>query len=286
MSRYNPPSGYRLPRQPYSKFGYDGNLWLPASVGKIGAIMPGGSSAAVSINLGALFNTFAGLSTRAYFRSDIGVSGTSGTGKTNWTNLLGDYGNMAPEGTATNGIGSLVAGLNGFQAVEGDGATQTGIYVSPSEVAPATTNFHVYSVDMFLLAGVTTQYICSAANNVQIYIPGGQVAPSANCQLFDGSPGPVTTGVVINQWYRTRASFTGSANDQIRVGSHAPAPTAGGTATPGLNWSFAGAYNGTSRTRQRTLTRLHVQGPLATFLTACVAVDAAIQTMYTSAVEI
>jgi len=42
MFRYNPPSGYRLPAQPYSSFGYDGNLWVPGLLGKMRSVMPGG----------------------------------------------------------------------------------------------------------------------------------------------------------------------------------------------------------------------------------------------------
>ncbi len=41
---YRPPSGYRLPVQPYSRFGYDGQLWIPGSVGKRLGILPGEES--------------------------------------------------------------------------------------------------------------------------------------------------------------------------------------------------------------------------------------------------
>lgn len=36
-----PPSGYFLPNQPYSKFGYDGNSYLPALLGKGRGLLPG-----------------------------------------------------------------------------------------------------------------------------------------------------------------------------------------------------------------------------------------------------
>lgn len=43
MGRYNPPSGYRIPGQPYSRFGYDGSLWTPGIIGKQRALMPSGA---------------------------------------------------------------------------------------------------------------------------------------------------------------------------------------------------------------------------------------------------
>lgn len=40
MFKYPPPSGYRIPGQPFSRFGYDGELWLPASVGPKSGLLP------------------------------------------------------------------------------------------------------------------------------------------------------------------------------------------------------------------------------------------------------
>lgn len=40
--RYPLPSGYRKPGQPYSRFGYDGQLWLPGRFGKNYALQSGG----------------------------------------------------------------------------------------------------------------------------------------------------------------------------------------------------------------------------------------------------
>lgn len=39
MGKYLPPSGYSLPKQAYSRFGY-GDLWLPAKLGIMAAVMP------------------------------------------------------------------------------------------------------------------------------------------------------------------------------------------------------------------------------------------------------
>lgn len=39
MSVYSPPSGYRIPAQPYSRFGYDSRSYLPARIGAMLAIL-------------------------------------------------------------------------------------------------------------------------------------------------------------------------------------------------------------------------------------------------------
>lgn len=39
-SKYSFPPGYKVPSQPYSRFGYDGELWVPAKLGKGFAVMP------------------------------------------------------------------------------------------------------------------------------------------------------------------------------------------------------------------------------------------------------
>jgi|ERR1700749_3455 len=40
MTKYSPPPGYTLGNQPYSRFGYDGTLYLPARFGKVSALLP------------------------------------------------------------------------------------------------------------------------------------------------------------------------------------------------------------------------------------------------------
>jgi len=44
MFKYPPPAGYRAPGQPYSRYGYDGGLWLPATVGHRPGLLPNGVS--------------------------------------------------------------------------------------------------------------------------------------------------------------------------------------------------------------------------------------------------
>ncbi len=40
MFKYLPPNGYRTPGQPFSRFGYDGELWLPATIGHRPGLLP------------------------------------------------------------------------------------------------------------------------------------------------------------------------------------------------------------------------------------------------------
>lgn len=51
MSRYLPPFGYRLPSQAYSRYGYDGQLWVPSKLGALSVLLPG----SVSIDFSQFF---------------------------------------------------------------------------------------------------------------------------------------------------------------------------------------------------------------------------------------
>jgi hypothetical protein len=195
---------------------------------------------------------------------------------------------MGPGSGATNGIGAVTAGLNGRAGLATDGSTQCGLYTTVSPVAPATVNQHIWAVERILVTPTSSGNLhIDNGTNLGAYIPGGQTSPAANIQQYNSGAGALATGVVINQWYRFRASFTGSASDVIRVGAHAPAAAATTNSAPSANrgWCAAGSGGG-SKLSAEALCIMHIDGPLATFLTASAAADIAARAFWTTAIEI
>ena len=246
-------------------------------------------------DFGALFNGYSGLTVRAQFRGEIGVSGTTGSGKSAWANQTGDFGNMSPATGATDGIGSVGAGLNGKASIITNAnsagiATQAGQYTAPSAVAPATTNNHIYAIERFLATPGASNfgYWHDAGSNNSLYAYAGQSAGGANTQITTGSGGATTTGVVTNQWYRTRASRIGGA-DVLRIGAHEPTPVSTSNTAHGLIWTLGcstGMIAGNNCGAIETLLLVHVVGPLSTFLTAYADADAKARAYWTTAIEI
>lgn len=244
---------------------------------------PGRGAAAPSFggDFGALFASY-GLTVNAYFRGDLGVSGTTGTGRTTWANQLGSGSNITPGVGATNGIGSVGAGLNGKASLDTDASTQFGVHTLPTSVTPGTTNRHIYAIKKTLVTPVSIAYLFTTAG-VTTSINPFQVSPAANENIFNGSAGADTTGVVINQWYRARYSWIGGL-DQIRIGTHEPAPVATSNGPLGTAWTICGVN--TASASQSHLLYVCVDGPLATFLTAAADADAKAQLFWSNAIEI
>lgn len=243
------------------------------------------ASSAFSGDFAALAVSY-GLAVRADYRGDMGVSGTQGSGKAAWANQTGDYSAMG-FGASTNGIGTVGAGLNSKASVITNGVSQWGIYTAPSAVAPATTNSHIWSIERYPSAPASVGYMHSA-NGVTLNQAASQANPAANVSLTCGSAGPTTTGVVLNQWYRSRASFVGGgANaDLLRIGAHAPAGIATSNTTAGLTWGWGAAFNGSVPCPMESLRMMRLEGPVAAFL--LFDADAAVkaQSFWTNAIEI
>lgn len=256
--------------------------------GPMGGGMSGGGAAAPPFtgDFGAAFTSF-GLNVRVYRRSDLGVTGTTGSGKTNWANQQGDGSTMAPGSAgATNGIGSVGAGLNGHASLVTNGLTQNGSYTLPSSVAPATTNHHIYAVERILVTPVGAGYMHSANPQPTVYVPGAQVSPECDMLAANGASPSSASPLVINQWYRLSYSLTGSANDRFQVGSVVATPADGGNTALGTQWGFGAAYNGTVLVSIECLLHMHIEGPRATYLTAKAAIDPLVQTFWTTAIQL
>ena len=228
---------------------------------------------------GALFSGYSGLTVRSYMRGDLGVTGTTGTGKSAWANQLGDGSAMGPGiANASNGIGS-VGNLNGKASIVVDGATQCGLYTFPSSVAPGTVNQHLYLVHVMLAAG--GGYVAASAAGPYLIKPGA----TGDQQIGNAAGGATSSGEALNNWHRTRCSWTGGP-DVLRVGAHEPAPVNTSNNGPGTSWGFGANIAGASPTSFATVLRVHVSGPLATFLTAAAAADATLAGFWAGATPI
>jgi hypothetical protein len=237
-------------------------------------------------DFGALFTGY-GLTVRSYRRGDLGVTGTTGAGKTNWANQSGDGSTMAPGSAAsTDGIGSVGTGLNGRASVVTNGTTQNGSYTHPSGPAPGTTNHHIYAVERVLVTPVSVGYMHSANSNPVVFVAGGQSSPAAEMIFSNGINSANSSGVVINQWYRLSASWTDTTADELRVGAHIVTGTDTGAGAVGTQWGFGAAYNGSVLVSLETVLLMHIEGPRATFVTARTDADAKVRTFWTTAIEI
>ncbi len=184
---------------------------------------------------------------------------------------------ITPHGSATNGIGSVSAGLGGKAGVLLDGSTQKGAYTAPVLAVPGTTNWHRYWIARqiagtggvrLILSETGNVYMVQFATSVQVYAYGCQ----SNGNL-------VATGT----WQRGRVSCTGASTGEIKIGNQTPGTggtgavnTAPDTARQfgdlGLNWEWLmyGEFTGTK----------------ANFLTFAAAADSLALTTWTSAIEI
>jgi hypothetical protein len=232
-------------------------------------------------DFGALFTGY-GLTVNGYFRSDLGVSGTAGTGKSTWANQLGSGSNITTGVSATNGIGSVGAGLNSKASIVTDTSTQFGIYTLPTSVTPGTTNRHIVKIKRTLVTPASIGYQ-DTTSGVTTSIPTGQTTPAAEEQIFNATLGALTSGVVINQWYACRYSWIGGL-DQIRIGAHEPAPVSTSNSIIGTAWTFCGVN--TASVSQEHLLYMAIDGPLATFLTAYADFCVKARAFWTTAIEV
>ncbi len=242
------------------------------------------SVAAFDGDFAALAATY-GLTARAFFRGDLGVDGTQGTGKATWANQSGSASGVTT--VHVDGVGSLGVGLNGKASVDSNGTSQSGIFTMPVQVAPATTNFHRWSIMRINATPVSSGSLFSSSGNEAVQVKASQVSPAANMWAYNNGAGSSTTGVVINQWYRLRASYTGSANDQIRVGAHAPAPAlTSNTAPGGTTRGLFGSPNYGTLVAASVLGYLELEGALANFLLFDAVAGPAAQSFWSPAIEI
>jgi len=249
-------------------------------VGGVPTWMPGVAS--FSGDFAALAVTY-GLTVRGFWRGDLGVSGTQGTGIAAWANQSGSA--SAISGLLANGL-TVTAGLNGKAGLSANAVDQRGGYTMPAQSAPGTTNLHRWAIVRFLATPVGAGTLFISGSNDAIQVVSGQTSPAANCWQYNAGAGATTTGVVINQWYRLRASLTGGASDQIRIGAHAPAPTATTNTAPSTSRSLFADGGGNNRLNAEILGLLELEGTLANFLLFDADAGPKSQAFWTSAIEI
>lgn len=215
-------------------------------------------------DFGALAVSY-GLAVAEYRRGDLGVTGTTGTGKSSWANQQGRISAITPGTGATNGIGAVGTGLNSKASVITDGATQGGTFTDASPVTPGTTNVHDWMIVRFVSSPAPNAgYIQNDGGFSALYVHAGQTAPACNVILLATSPGNPATGVVANQWYLLRSSHIGG-NDILRVGAHAPTPTTLGNHASTNTFSWSASTDGSARLAQEVLCKMRLEGPLAAF---------------------
>lgn len=274
MVNYLPPPGYRIPNQPFGRFGYDGNSWLPASNGPKPGILPAGSGVKF-FNFAALA-IGAGLGVVGYYRADQGVSGVAGSGSALMKNLSGADSDIIPDGAATNGIGTLGLGLNSRPSLIQNGATQKGKYTAPALALPGTTNFHKYYLAYQPTgAGAPRGVLQETGGAYDVYLS------TATLLNLTGT-GIAAQAITQDVWQRTRISWTGGAGSEVKIGS-AVAQTGVGSnvAVPNVNRFF-----GDLLCTFRWLMYIELTGPKANFLTFAGLADAVTQTEWSNAIQI
>ena len=220
----------------------------------------------------------------AFYRSDLGVTGAQGTGKASWANQFGTSQTMLSD--AANGIASPGVGLNGKASLFTDGTTQGGKYIMPAIAAPSATNtLHTWIVGRILAppAGGVFGGFCGDINSdVGIATDGPN---TVQLKLVNGlNTGPKTTTLVALTWYVFRGSFTGSANDQFRVGKITPVQSAAGNSAPLPQRTLF--YDGPSLIASEALAAMQLRGPLPIFLSFDGAASKAARTFWSTAIEI
>ena len=279
-NKYSPPSGYNLPSQPYSRYSYENGLYVPACMGIAPAIMPAGQG--FTGDFASIFAGFTGLTVEAFFRGDKGVSGTTGTGVSAWANQSGVATGMTPTSGATNGVGTATVGNNNHAALKTDGTTQSGTF-NLAGVAPGTSNNNIWAIERILVTPTGNGFLhYDLALGPGIYLPGSQVSPAANMNQYNhGATNGPTTGVVINQWYRIKSSWTNNAaTDQLRVGSHVAPQLATDNTAPTATRGWGSLSDGTGKVSVETCALVYVKGPVATFNIASNFADSAAQSWF------
>jgi hypothetical protein len=213
------------------------------------------------------------------YRADLGVTGTSGTGKASWAPLPGSaLSAVTPDASATNGIGSVTAGLGGKAGLLLNGATQMGQFTAPALAAPATTNWHRYWIQRQPSPG-TGAVRCVFDRNADA---DQKVEYSSPTNLAAYGCG-VAGATVLDAWQRCRVSYTGAGTSEFKWGSGST--TSGGSASnvaPNTSRRF-----GSLLLNQEFLLYVELTGPKANFLTWAGLVDTASRTVeWTTAIEI
>lgn len=267
----------------------DGSLWIVLPTAGAGSYYWAKISTASSFSgdFAALAATYS-LNVRLFARGDLGVTGTTGTGKSSWANQSGDGSAITFGSGATNGIGSVGA-LNGKATVLGNGATQFGGYTFPSGPLPGTTNRHLYLVQRIVAnPGASQGYMHFGTGfgaNQYLNCFADQTSPAADIVLGNVSPGAQTSGVIINQWYRGKVSFIGGA-DVIRWGAHAPTAVTTGNYQIGNAWSFNHNGSGSAIIGTETALIMHLEGTLANYNLFTAAADPLLATFWSGATAI
>lgn len=248
-------------------------------------------------DFGALAASY-GLTVRGYWRADLGVSGTAGSGKALWTNQSGTHGNIVPVTSgAADGIGTPGAGLNGHASLIQNGSTQGGKYTNLSQVAPGTTNRHKFFIGRLLATSGSFLYILRSGNEGQFDGSGDQIGTvstgTANFKwgsVAAGSPAPTTptSTRVLNTWYRFSHSLLGGANDVFRVGNETIGPLNTGIGALSAGTTTVGCFNdiGQLKANFEWLLDLDLEGTMANYLSFRADADAKSQTFWTNAIEI
>jgi hypothetical protein len=255
-------------------------LKVASGVGTWSRVDTGAEVTAFGGDFAALAATFS-LTVRGFWRGDLGVTGTQGTGKAAWANQSGSSSGMTG---AADGIGSVGTGLNGKASVATNGTSQYGSYTMPAQAAPLTLPQHKWSIVKFTGTAVS-KLICADTSSAIAVGGTSETAPDRNLFMFDGASGPSSTGVVRNQWYRARFSFMGNATSAMRVGAHTQSGDCGNQApNPPRSWMCG--TGGINLFEAETLCLLELEGTLANFLSFDAAAGPAAQTFWTSAIEI
>lgn len=253
------------------------SAWPLATSWPVNSSFPVGPGA--STNFAALA-TANGLAVRAYFRADVGVSGSTGTGKSAWANQSGTAGNMAPGTGATNGIGTPGTGLGGKASIITDGSTQCALFTMPAQSQPAVTSIHKWWIGRKLVAGAANVALFDGAGTVVVYS-----TPGAEHVGYEGAASVSTSGAVLNTWYRGRVSYTGSASDVIRLGAISTSG-AMGTSLPTTTRGVFSNSDGTGKGQFEMLAYLELEGTLANFLAYDAVAGPAAQVEWSNAILI
>lgn len=230
-------------------------------------------------NFGKLAQKF-NLTVIHYFRGDLGVTGTSGTGKGSWANQLGASTAITPHGTATNGIGSVGAGLNGRASVVTNGVDQKGMYTAPALAPPATTAWTTWMIARQLSGG-------SASPRGILQQTGGandlywQSATIVNQVQAGGTTVTNETGAQ-NVWFRWQIVATGvDATSHLQIGSNTTQSPGVGNVALNVNRTFSDLL-----TKMEFLCILQAQGAVADIAAYNAAASPLAQKFWTNAIQI
>ncbi len=219
-----------------------------------------------------------GLTLVGWYRSDLGVTGTSGTGKASLAPVAGSLSAITPHGSATNGIGSVGAGLNGKASLIQDGSTQKGLLTAPTLAAPGTTNIHKYWIARQVGSGIGTP-----RGILQEGGGGAYDVYLANATSVLASGTGIVTGQNLTNNVFQRYRVTWCVNpSEFKLGNLTALTSNGTSSAPNTARTF-----GDILTSYEWLMYLECTGPKANFLTFAAAADTAARTVdWTTAIEI